>query len=82
MQSHAIQLLKPRIVNVDEVGSNVAKITIEPLDRGFGHTLGNALRRVLLSSMPVPRSPRSRSTGFSTSTPLWRACRRTSPRSC
>ena len=52
MQSHAIQLLKPRIVNVDEIGANVAKITIEPLDRGFGHTLGNALRRVLLSSIP------------------------------
>jgi len=52
VQSHAIQLLKPRIVNVDEIGANVAKITIEPLDRGFGHTLGNALRRVLLSSIP------------------------------
>jgi DNA-directed RNA polymerase subunit alpha len=34
------------------VGANTAKITIEPLDRGFGHTLGNALRRVLLSSIP------------------------------
>ena len=52
MPAHAIQLLKPRIVNVREVGGNTAKITIEPLDRGFGHTLGNALRRVLLSSIP------------------------------
>lgn len=52
MPGHAIQLLKPRIVNVREVGGNTAKITIEPLDRGFGHTLGNALRRVLLSSIP------------------------------
>jgi DNA-directed RNA polymerase subunit alpha len=52
MQGHAIQLLKPRIVNVRDVGTNTAKITIEPLDRGFGHTLGNALRRVLLSSIP------------------------------
>jgi DNA-directed RNA polymerase subunit alpha len=52
MQGHAIQLLKPRIVNVRDVGTNIAKITIEPLDRGFGHTLGNALRRVLLSSIP------------------------------
>lgn len=52
MQGHAIQLLKPRIVNVRDVGANTAKITIEPLDRGFGHTLGNALRRVLLSSIP------------------------------
>ena len=52
MQGHAIELLKPRIVNVRDVGTNTAKITIEPLDRGFGHTLGNALRRVLLSSIP------------------------------
>ena len=52
MHGHAIQLLKPRIVNVRDVGTNTAKITIEPLDRGFGHTLGNALRRVLLSSIP------------------------------
>ena len=52
MQANATQLLKPRLVEVREVGTNTAKITLEPLDRGFGHTLGNALRRVLLSSMP------------------------------
>lgn len=52
MQASATQLLKPRLVDVRQLGSNTAKITIEPLDRGFGHTLGNALRRVLLSSMP------------------------------
>ncbi|MCP5149434.1 MAG: DNA-directed RNA polymerase subunit alpha [Chromatiales bacterium] len=52
MRGAATQLLKPRLVDVREVGPNTAKITIEPLDRGFGHTLGNALRRVLLSSMP------------------------------
>ena len=52
MQASATQLLKPNIVEVREIGKNTAKITIEPLDRGFGHTLGNALRRVLLSSMP------------------------------
>ena len=52
MQANATQLLKPRLVDVREVGTNTAKITLEPLDRGFGHTLGNALRRVLLSSMP------------------------------
>ena len=52
MQASAAQLLKPRLVDVREVGHNTAKVTIEPLDRGFGHTLGNALRRVLLSSMP------------------------------
>lgn len=46
------ELLKPRRVDVETVSNTSAKITIEPLDRGFGHTLGNALRRVLLSSMP------------------------------
>ena len=51
MQSTATQLLKPNIVDVREIGKNTAKVTLEPLDRGFGHTLGNALRRVLLSSM-------------------------------
>ncbi len=45
-------ILKPRRVDVDSAGDTRAKITIEPLDRGFGYTLGNALRRVLLSSMP------------------------------
>ncbi|MEW5755154.1 MAG: DNA-directed RNA polymerase subunit alpha [Pseudomonadota bacterium] len=44
-------LLKPRLVNVQSVSKNVAKVTLEPLERGFGHTLGNALRRILLSSM-------------------------------
>ncbi len=52
MTSHAIAMLTPRIVGVLDTGLNTAKITIEPLDRGFGHTLGNALRRVLLSSIP------------------------------
>ena len=46
------ELLKPKIVEVQSLGANAARITIEPLNRGFGHTLGNALRRVLLSSMP------------------------------
>ena len=45
--------LKPRIVKVDPVNgsSSHAKVSLEPLERGFGHTLGNALRRILLSSM-------------------------------
>jgi DNA-directed RNA polymerase subunit alpha len=46
------QMLKPSSVGVDEVNPNHARITLEPLERGFGHTLGNALRRVLLSSIP------------------------------
>ena len=45
------ELLKPRRVEVEPISEYRARIIIEPLDRGFGHTLGNALRRVLLSSM-------------------------------
>jgi DNA-directed RNA polymerase subunit alpha len=48
MQTH---LLKPKAVNVEPLGHNRAKVTLEPFERGYGHTLGNALRRVLLSSM-------------------------------
>ena len=51
MQSTVTDLLKPRVIDVRPVAGNRARVTIEPLDRGFGHTLGNALRRVLLSSM-------------------------------
>ena len=44
-------LLKPKAINVEPLGGNKAKVTLEPFERGYGHTLGNALRRVLLSSM-------------------------------
>ncbi|NND54087.1 MAG: DNA-directed RNA polymerase subunit alpha, partial [Gammaproteobacteria bacterium] len=44
--------LKPRTVRVQSQTENKARVVIEPFERGFGHTLGNALRRVLLSSMP------------------------------
>ncbi|MDR3451602.1 MAG: DNA-directed RNA polymerase subunit alpha [Rhodoferax sp.] len=44
-------LLKPKTINVEQLGLNRAKVTLEPFERGYGHTLGNALRRVLLSSM-------------------------------
>jgi DNA-directed RNA polymerase subunit alpha len=45
-------LLKPKNgINVEQLGNNRAKVTLEPFERGYGHTLGNALRRVLLSSM-------------------------------
>jgi len=46
------EFLKPRLVDVQTVNERRAKITLEPMERGFGHTLGNALRRILLSSMP------------------------------
>src|SRR3954471_7250635 len=44
-------LLKPRIIEVEALGAGHAKVVMEPFERGYGHTLGNALRRVLLSSM-------------------------------
>jgi DNA-directed RNA polymerase subunit alpha len=43
--------LKPRSIDVVPVGRNHAKVVMEPFERGYGHTLGNALRRILLSSM-------------------------------
>ena len=52
MHSILGNLTKPRLVDVTPVSKNCARIVIEPLERGFGHTLGNALRRVLLSSIP------------------------------
>ena len=52
MQDLTAEFLKPRLVDVQSVDKTHAKITLEPLERGFGYTLGNALRRILLSSMP------------------------------
>ncbi len=45
------ELLTPRNIDVTEYGPNHSRVVLEPLERGFGHTLGNALRRILLSSM-------------------------------
>jgi DNA-directed RNA polymerase subunit alpha len=45
-------LLKPRIIDVQTVSPVQARVVMEPFERGYGHTLGNALRRILLSSMP------------------------------
>src|SRR5271169_433419 len=52
MQASVSEFLKPRVVKVQPVAPRQARVVIEPFERGFGHTLGNALRRVLLSSMP------------------------------
>ena len=46
------EFLKPRNVKVVSSSEWQAKVVIEPFERGYGHTLGNALRRILLSSMP------------------------------
>ena len=45
----ANQVLRPRGPQIERLTGNRAKVVIEPLERGYGHTLGNALRRVLLS---------------------------------
>ena len=52
MQSNATNFLKPRIIDVQNLSPTHAKVVMEPFERGYGHTLGNALRRILLSSMP------------------------------
>jgi len=52
MTSKGTDLLTPRNIQVDDLGNNTSKIVLEPLERGFGHTLGNAFRRILLSSIP------------------------------
>ena len=52
MQTSVIDLLVPTEIQVDDTSPTLSKVTLEPLERGFGHTLGNALRRILLSSMP------------------------------
>lgn len=49
--TNATEFLTPSTINVETVDGTTAKVTLEPLERGFGHTLGNALRRILLSSL-------------------------------
>lgn len=52
MSQSATELLTPQRIDVEDISSTRARITLEPLERGFGHTLGNTLRRILLSSLP------------------------------
>ncbi len=52
MAGTSINVLRPRGVQVERLSPVRARVIVEPLERGFGHTLGNALRRVLLSSIP------------------------------
>lgn len=52
MQGAVSELLKPRSVQVEQISPTRARVALEPLERGYGHTLGNALRRILLSSIP------------------------------
>ena len=52
MQASVNEFLSPSRIEVEEISGTRARVSLEPLERGFGHTLGNALRRILLSSMP------------------------------
>ena len=47
-----LDLLSPRVIKLESEYELHSKVSIEPFERGFGYTLGNALRRVLLSSLP------------------------------
>ncbi len=52
MQDPTVDFLRPRLIEKDQIDERNSRIIIEPLERGLGHTLGNALRRIMLSSMP------------------------------
>jgi len=52
MHESISEFLKPNLINVENIDQTHARVTLEPLERGFGYTLGNALRRILLSSLP------------------------------
>ena len=52
MQESISEFLRPNLINVENIDETHARVILEPLERGFGYTLGNALRRILLSSLP------------------------------
>jgi DNA-directed RNA polymerase subunit alpha len=52
MPHSSLEFLTPKNIQVEQISNTRAVVVLEPLERGFGHTLGNALRRILLSSMP------------------------------
>ncbi|XZR52710.1 MAG: DNA-directed RNA polymerase subunit alpha [Enterobacteriaceae bacterium] len=52
MSKFYIDFLKPKIKKLEKLSNVSSKIILEPLEKGFGHTFGNAIRRVLLSSIP------------------------------
>ena len=70
--------LPKRLTKVEESATGTyAMFHAEPFETGYGHTIGNSLRRVLLSSIEGPRFPQSRSTGCSTSSRPWTVLSRT-----
>lgn len=52
MQNFLKKILKPKLVDVEYMNETTSRVVLEPLERGFGHTIGNALRRILISQMP------------------------------
>ena len=79
-RSSLMDFQTPKIVSED-ADERSGRFTIEPLDRGFGYTFGNSLRRVLLSSLEGRQSRPSRSRASRTSSRRCRAFARTSPTS-
>ena len=69
-------------VTTEEVNDTVARYIVEPLERGYGHTLGNSLRRVLLSSLDGAKATAIQIEGVQHGSPRLRALSRTSPTSC
>ena len=82
MQSAVNEFLTPKTIDVTDISTNHAKVVLEPLERGFGHTLGNALRRILLSSMPGCAIVEAESLACCMSTVLLKVCRKTLSKSC
>lgn len=76
MQGSVSDFLKPRIVDVQQVTDTRARVVLEPLERGFGHTLGNAMRRILLSSMPGAAVVEVEIEAFCMNTPHLKVCRK------
>lgn len=52
MSRNPNEFLTPKEINIEQLSPFCSKVVLEPFERGFGHTLGNSLRRILLSSMP------------------------------
>ena len=77
MAVSSTQVLRPRGLKVEPVGPNHARVVVEPLERGYGHTLGNALRRVLLSSIAGAAIVEAEIEACCTNTQRWKACRKT-----
>ena len=72
-----IEIEKPQIECIeDSANSSYGKYVVEPLERGYGITLGNALRRIMLSSLPGTAATPSRSPVCSMSSPPSPASRR------